>query len=597
MEHATLKVGNQQSTIDKPKLIKTFWWTLRFLKPYKGLFVTSLILGLMIACAQIAIPKFIQVLVDKVLPSNDLLRYREILIVLTVVIAIVIIATILKLITDRKMQEWVAGDMQIGVFQKMRSLGYSFYEKFPVGEIYSLFHTEVEAIQKINRQYLPTIVQYTITFIVTFIFMAILNLQLSLVFVPGILLYYLIGPYFERKSAEYAKKLSDSNANLNKKQYDSISGMMELRAYGQEKWNLNQLLEQDQKTAAINVTFFKLINYRGAFRRVAVYLSGILMFICGYYFVSKELLTIGEFIAFTILYYKVMFDLTVLITNLTEQRVLLQQCIRLYHFTELKPDVEEVEHPEELAKVRGQIDFKNVSFGYTSSSDVVKNINLSIQPGDKVALVGTSGHGKSSLIKLLARFYDPNEGAVYLDQVNLTRLTLKQLRECVGYVFQETYLYGGTVKENILFGNENATEVDIIAAAKAASAHEFIMQLPEGYDTVIGERGNKLSGGQRQRIAISRMILKNPAIIVLDEATSALDYKNETEVMKALDQLFKGRTMIAVAHRISTIQDFDKIVVIDNGQIAEVGTFDSLFDKKGAFYQLLMGEKENAANA
>ncbi|SDT35677.1 ATP-binding cassette, subfamily B/ATP-binding cassette, subfamily B, MsbA [Paenibacillaceae bacterium GAS479] len=597
MEQATIKVRNQQRSINKPNLMKIFWWTLTFLKPYRGLFVTSLCLGLMIASAQIAIPKFIQVLVDGVLPSNDLLKYREILVVLTCVIAIVIIATILKHLTDRKMQELVAGDMQIGVFQKMRSLGYSFYEKHPVGEIFSLFHTEVEAIQKINRQYLPTIIQYAITFSVTFIFIAMLNWQLSLVFIPGILLYYLIGPYFERKSAEYAKKLADSHAVLNKKQYDSISAMMELRAYGQEKWNLDQLLEQDQKTAAINVIFFKLINYRGAFRRVAVYFSGILMFIFGYYFISKELLTIGEFIAFTVLYYKVMFDLTILITNLTEQRVLLQQTIRLYQFTELTPDVEEVEHPEELPKVRGRIDFQDVCFGYTSSSDVVKNINLSIQPGEKVALVGTSGHGKSSLIKLLSRFYDPTEGAVYLDGINLTRTSLKRLRESIGYVFQETYLYGGTVKENIQFGNENAVDGDIIAAAKAAKAHEFIMALPEGYDTTIGERGNKLSGGQRQRIAIARMILKNPAIVVLDEATSALDHENEAEVKKALDQLFKGRTMIAVAHRISTIQDFDKVVVIENGRIAEIGTYESLLEKEGAFYQLLMGEKRNAANA
>ncbi|REK71603.1 ABC transporter ATP-binding protein [Paenibacillus paeoniae] len=597
MEHATIKAENQHSTIDKPRLIKIYWWTLRFLKPYKVLFATSLFLGLMIASAQISMPKFIQVLVDDVLPSNDLSRYREILVVLTGVIAIVIISTILKHLTDRKVQEWVAGDMQIGVFQKMRSLGYSFYEKHPVGEIFSLFHTEVEAIQKINRKYLPTIIQYAITFAVTFIFMAMLNWQLSLVFIPGILLYYLIGPYFERKSADYAKKLADYHAELNKKQYDSISAMMELRAYGQEKWKLDQLLEQDRKTAAINVVYFKLINYRGAFRRVAVYFSGVLMFVCGYFFVSEELLTVGEFIAFTILYYKVMFDLTILITNLTEQRVLLYQTIRLYHFMELAPDVKEVDHPNVLHEVRGGIELQNVRFGYTSSSDVVNNINLSIQPGEKVALVGKSGHGKSSLIKLISRFYDPAYGAVYLDGVNLTQLSLKQLRESMGYVFQETYLYGGTVKENIQFGNESASEDDIVAAATAASAHKFIMALPEGYDTVIGERGNKLSGGQRQRIAIARMILKNPRIIVLDEATSALDHENEAEVKKALDQLFKDRTIIAVAHRISTIQDFDKIVVVENGEIAEVGTYDSLLERNGAFYQLLMGEKRDATNA
>ncbi|WP_281884485.1 ABC transporter ATP-binding protein [Paenibacillus sp. YYML68] len=554
-------------------------------------------MGLMMASAQVAIPTFIQLLVDDILPAQDVSRYQEILIVLTGVIALVIIATIVKHVADRKVQEWVAGDMQIGVFQKMRSLGYSFYEKHPVGEIYSLFHTEVEALQKIFRQYLPTIIQYAITFAVTFTFMVMLNWQLTLVFIPGIAIYYMIGPFFERKSAQYAKKLADSHAELNKKQYDSISALMELRAYGREKWNLDQLLERDRGTAEIDVIYFKLINYRGAFRRVAVYFSGVLMFIGGYYFVKEQLLTFGQFIAFTLLYYKVMFDLTILITNLTEQRVLLQQTIRLYEFMELTPDVVEIEHPVHLREVQGKIEFQNVRFGYTSSSDVVKNMSLVIQPGDKVALVGTSGHGKSSLIKLLSRFYDPQEGAVYLDGVNLTQLSLRQLRESIGYVFQETYLYGGTVKENIRFGKEQATDDEIIVAAKAASAHEFIMALPQQYDTIIGERGNKLSGGQRQRIAIARMILKNPAIVVLDEATSALDHESEAEVKQALDQWFHDRTMIAVAHRISTIQDFDKIVVIDNGQIAEAGTYDSLLENKGAFYQLLMGEKGNAADA
>ncbi|MHA6480397.1 ABC transporter ATP-binding protein [Paenibacillus sp. strain BS8-2] len=596
MEQAAIKTGNQLSTGKKPKLTKLYGWTLGFLKPYKGLFALSLFLGLLIAFSQITIPKFIQVLVDEVLPSEDVTRYREILIVLTGVVVIVIIATILKHVSDRKMQERVSGDIQLGVFQQIRRLGYSFYEKYPVGEIYSLFHTEVEAIQKINRQYLPTIIQYGITFLVTYLFMAMLNWQLSLVFLPSIIIYYLIGPYFERKSAQYAQLLAASHSDLNKSQYDSISALLELRAYGQEHWDLEQLLSKDRKTASINVIYFKLINYRGAFRRIAVYLSGVLMFIMGYYFVSNGLLTIGEFIAFTILYYKVMFDLTILITNLTEQRVLLQQCLRLYHFMELTPEVEEARHPVELPEVKGGIEFRNVRFGYTSSSTIVQNISFSIQPGEKVALVGTSGHGKSSLIKLLARFYDPTAGAIYLDQIQLTQLSLKQLRESIGYVFQETYLFGGTIKENIRFGKDDATDEEITAAAKAASAHEFIMATPHGYNTVVGERGSKLSGGQRQRIAIARMVLKNPAIIILDEATSALDHENEEAVKDALDTLFKGRTMIAVAHRISTIQDFDKIIVIEHGEIAEAGTYETLLARKGAFYQLLMGEKSHGAN-
>lgn len=597
MGQTSLRIGEKRVTTGKVNLLKIYTWTLSFLIPYKKLFSVSILLGLILSLAQISIPKFVQLLVDEILPANDLSKYQNSLGIIVFIITIVVISTILKYMIDQKVQEWVSRDMQIGVFHKIRSLGYSFYEKYPVGEVFSLFQIEVEALQKIIRKYFPTILQYTITFLVTFTFMFYLSWQLSLVFIPGIIIYYLCGPYFERKSALYAQQLENAHSELNKRQYDSISSLIELRSYGQEGWDLERLLEKDKQTAAINVIFFRLINYRGAFRRVMVYFSGVLMFIFGYVFVSQDLLTLGEFIAFTILYYKVMFDLTVLITNLTEQKELLIQTVRLHYFMELESDVIEADNPVQLPVVRGRIEFDDVSFGYSPSSMILKNIDLTIEAGEKVAFVGMSGHGKSSLIKMISRFYDPTEGSISLDDVILSEISLSQLRENVGYVFQETYLYGNSIKENIRFGKPDASDEDIIAAAKSASAHSFISELPESYETIVGERGSRLSGGQRQRIAIARMILKNPSIIVLDEATSALDHVNEKKVKDALDHLFKGRTILAVAHRISTIQDYDKIVVIKDGRISEVGTYENLLMKKGAFHELLMGEKKDASVA
>jgi ATP-binding cassette subfamily B protein/subfamily B ATP-binding cassette protein MsbA len=220
---------------------------------------------------------------------------------------------------------------------------------------------------------------------------------------------------------------------------------------------------------------------------------------------------------------------------------------------------------------------------------VIQRFTLDIQPGEKIALVGSSGNGKSTILKLAARFYDPLEGEIRLDGVLLKMLALDQLRDAMGYVFQETYLFGTTVRENILFGQPDATDEQIIEAAKAAFAHDFILELPEGYETLVGERGVKLSGGQKQRISIARLFLKNPAIVLLDEATSALDNQSEREVQRALDQLLKGRTTITVAHRLSTIRKVDRIVVMDQGSISEVGSYDELMTKQGLFYQLSEG--------
>lgn len=210
---------------------------------------------------------------------------------------------------------------------------------------------------------------------------------------------------------------------------------------------------------------------------------------------------------------------------------------------------------------------------------------------EKGSLVGASGSGKSTLFKLIGRFYDPDEGEILLDGVSLRELSLGQLRDAVGYVFQETYLFGTTIRENIRFGNPDASDDAIVQAAKAARAHEFIMQFPDGYETIVGERGIKLSGGQKQRIAIARMIVKNPRIVLLDEATSALDQINEAEVRAALETLLEGRTTIAAAHRLSTIQDYDRIVFVEQGRVAEVGSYTELMACRGRFYRLSQGEE------
>ncbi|HEY0827335.1 MAG TPA: ABC transporter ATP-binding protein, partial [Bacilli bacterium] len=466
-----------------------------------------------------------------------------------------------------------------------------YYERHPVGETLSFLNTEVAAIQEIYRTYLPFMIQDTLFVAVAFSILLSIHVKLTLVLIPCFLLYYLVGPYFEKKASHIGKVVNENRILFNKQIYESISALPEFRVYVREDWDLSRFLE---KLKSYIYTNLKLVLYsfiRGTVRRLCNFSGAIAVFLYSAYLIQQNDLTVGGFIAFVLLYFTTMFKLTVIVTNMTEQRLLMFQGETLYRFMHLTPDVVEPAKPIVIEQIRGELSLNHVYFSYPDGPHVLQDFNLQIQAGERIALVGTSGNGKSTLLKLLSRFYDPSHGEIQLDGVPLQQLSFQQLRETIGYVFQETYLFGSTVRDNILFALPEATEEQLIQAAKAAYAHDFIIELPEGYDTVVGERGVKLSGGQKQRISIARLFLKNPKIILLDEATSALDNVSEREVQKALDHLLLNRTTITVAHRLSTIQDVDRIIVIDQGTIAEAGSYPQLMQLKGIFYQLSEGEQ------
>ncbi|MGV3742531.1 MAG: ABC transporter ATP-binding protein, partial [Burkholderiaceae bacterium] len=252
-------------------------------------------------------------------------------------------------------------------------------------------------------------------------------------------------------------------------------------------------------------------------------------------------------------------------------------------------------NPVHLEKIEGRIAVKDIGFRYGNRS-VIRGLNLEIQPGEMIGLVGHSGSGKSTLVNLICRFYDVSEGAVTVDGVDIRSLPIAEYRRRIGMVLQEPFLFFGTIADNIAYGKPDATRAEIIAAARAAHAHEFILRLPHGYDSLVGERGQTLSGGERQRISIARALLIDPQILILDEATSSVDTTTEKEIQKALDNLVKGRTTIAIAHRLSTLRQADRLVVLDRGQIVEIGSHDELLERKGAYYRLYQAQQRQAEN-
>jgi len=297
-----------------------------------------------------------------------------------------------------------------------------------------------------------------------------------------------------------------------------------------------------------------------------------------------------------ITYFTILLAIAQPLRSLSKLSTTIQQALaaseRIFETIDINVHIEEKEDAEVLADVKGKVNFKNVSFAYKEGEEVLKDINLEVKPGEVVALVGPSGAGKTTLVDLIFRFYDPVQGTIYIDDRDIRDLKLASLREHIGIVPQENVLFSGTIRDNIAYGDLSATDEEIIAAAKAANAHDFIMDFPDQYDTIVGERGVGLSGGQRQRIAIARAILKDPKILILDEATSALDAESEALVQNALEKLMVNRTTFIIAHRLSTIKNADTIVVLDKGRIVEMGDHDSLMSKRGIYCKLYQGQIE-----
>ncbi|GFN30889.1 ABC transporter ATP-binding protein [Paenibacillus xylaniclasticus] len=586
----------QKIEITKKNLLpqKTHWsvyrWMLSFLSAYRGPFVIVFLMGIVITTVELLLPKALQIVIDNALPSKDTRLLSEIFFSLIVLVAISIFLTLKKNLIDRRIRENVARDVQIGIYQKIRKLGFSYFEEHPVGESIGLLQSEVDALQRFYRELFPRFIQTGLFSLISVLMMCTISIPLALIMFPTLLLYNIFGRNLDRKVSDYGNKFAEQRVHFSQTIYEMLSAQVELRTNAAEEWGNKR---GEEATESLNKALrqsFNFINLRNATRIFFQYIGSIVTIMYGVHLLLSNVITVGEISAFLIYFFTAMQNMTSFIMLTSEQRVMIRQAHRLYEIYAATPDVVEQKNPIELQEVKGHIKFNDVAFAYKGKDPIIKGVTLEIEAGQRLALVGPSGEGKSTLIKLLPRFYDPVSGSITIDQIDIRNWSLKQLRQTIGIVFQETYLFGSTIRENILIGNPTASEEEVIAAAKAAAAHEFIMRLPQGYDTPVKERGVILSGGQKQRISIARLFLKSPKIILLDEATAALDNFSEAEVTDALKNLMKGRTTITIAHRISTIKDYDVIAFLKDGRITEIGSYEELMKKEGEFFSLVSGQ-------
>lgn len=478
-------------------------------------------------------------------------------------------------------------DMRFDMYKHLQTLSDNFYNETKVGQIMSRMTNDLFDITEFSH-HCPE--EYFIGFIkicISFVILLNINVPLTLAVYIMIPVMFISTSKFKNSMRRAQKKQRVHVGDLNSSIEDSILGIKVVKSFANEDIELEKFERDNNKFLSIKELFYKSM---AGFNTVNRSIDGLMYFIIivfGGYQMMNGRLEPGDMLAY-IMYVTTLLATVKRIVEFTEQfQKGMTGIERFNEIMSIEAEIVDSPHAIDLTDVRGDIEFKNVSFRYNKKLDyVLENFNLDIKAGKNIALVGPSGGGKTTVCALIPRFYDVSEGGIFVDGKNIKDLSLYSLRNNIGIVQQDVYLFSGTIMENIRYGKPNATEKEIIEAAKLASAYDFIMELEEGFDTYVGERGIKLSGGQKQRISIARVFLKNPPILILDEATSALDNNSEAVIQESLEVLSKGRTTITIAHRLTTIQNADMIVVMTADGIVEKGSHEELMENKAYYYNL-----------
>lgn len=564
-----------------------------FVKPYWKWIILTIFVGIIKFGIPLVMPLLLKYVIDDVLLANITME-EKINSLTTVMIGVLLLFTVVRAPIEywrQYLAQWVSNrvlyDIREKTYNHIQKLSLSYFHNHKAGEIISRVINDVEQTKSFVETGLMNVWLDSITILIALSFMFTMDWKLTLVSICMFPFYGFAVKFFYSRLRSLTRQRSQTLANLQAHLHERVQGIpvikgFALEDYEQEKFNAkNQsFLNKAVEHTSWNAKTHSVVN-------TVTDIAPLLVIAFAGYQVLQGNLTLGAMVAFYSYLDRLYSPLRRLVNSSTTLTQAVASMDRLFEFIDTKYEIEDQPNAKTLNNVQGFVEFKNVHFQYKGTDEeVLKGIDLRVNPGETVALVGVSGGGKSSLISLLPRFYDVTEGEILIDGQNIREVTQKSLRSRIGLVLQDNILFSDSVRMNILMGNPDATEEEMIDAAKAANAHDFIMDLPNGYDTEIGERGVKLSGGQKQRIAIARVFLKDPEILILDEATSALDLESEHLIQQSLDRLAANRTTFIVAHRLSTITHADKIILIENGQIKEEGTHEELMVRQGDYYRL-----------
>ncbi|MFG0215008.1 ABC transporter ATP-binding protein [Brevibacillus porteri] len=561
-----------------------------YYRPYRGLFILDFACAVFVALLELGFPLAVNMVVDQLLPSKD---WNMIVWACIGLLALYGLNSGMNYVVTywgHMLGINIETDMRKKLYDHIQKLSFRFFDNTKTGHLLSRLTNDLMEIGEVAHHGPEDLFIAVMTLIGAFLLMFNINEEMALLTfcVIPLLIFFVV--YFNRKMTGAFHRLYGDMADFNARVEDNVGGMRVVQAFANEQFENKRFAENNQRFRITKLLSYKIMAQNISVSYVLMRLVNLFVLICGSWFVIQGELTYGEFVAFLLLtnvFFRPLEKINAIIESYPKGIAGFKRYIEIM---DTAPDIADAPDAIQVESLKGDISYKNVSFSYDQESSVLQNIDLNIRAGETIAFVGPSGAGKTTLCSLLPRFYEIGGGSISIDGIDIRQITLASLRSQIGIVQQDVFLFSGTIRENIAYGKLNASEEEIWEAARLAKLEEFIRSQPAGLETIIGERGVKLSGGQKQRLAIARMFLKNPPILILDEATSALDTETEAAIQQSLQELSKGRTTLVIAHRLATIKNADRIIVVTEQGITEQGSHDQLLAREGLYSRLYQAQ-------